>query len=165
MALDRLKGNFSLTMGIRVGDDNYNEPRNTINQPASQQYDFGSSAGKCNVLSSVEYTIAASATQTLILDNSSLKDVFRNVSNFANIKGFRIHHDPTSSSSGITVGGTWTVVFTAGTDELAIVFAAGGGIGLTNNQSSYAVGAGETITILNNDGVESAIVSIDLLGI
>lgn len=164
MALDRLKGLFSLTMGIRIGDDNYNEPRNTINQPVSQQYDFGSTAGKANVLSSVEYTIVASATQTLILDDSSLTDVFRNVSNFANVKGIRIHHNPDSTSSSVTIGGTFTVVFTAGTDQLAIPLAAGGGFGITNNQSSYTVGAGETITILNNDGVQSAIVSVDLLG-
>ena len=162
--LDRLKGLFSLAMGIRVGDDNYNDPRNTVNQPVSQQYDFGSGTGQANVLSSEEYTIAASATETLTLDDSSLEDMFGNVSNFANVKGIRVSHSPSSDASSITVGGTFTVAFTSGTDQLAISLSTGGAFGITNNQSSYAVGGGETVTLLNNDGVEQAIVSVDLLG-
>ena len=165
MALDRLSGTMTAGMAIRVGDDNYNEPRNGMNQPVTQTYAFGSGSGQANLVSSEEYTIGTSATTTLILDDSSLTDMFGNISDFASIKGIRVHHAGGSDASSITLAGTFSVNFTAGTDQLAITLNPGEFFVLSINKSAQAVGSGETLTLLNNDGSNAATVSVDLLGI
>lgn len=164
MTLNVLNGGFQALMSIRAGDDNYNEPRNGMDQPVNQAYAFGSSAGQSNLISSEQYTIGTSATQTLILDDSSLTDMFGNISDFSNITAIRIHHAGASDASSVTLAGTFSVNFTAGTDQLAISLSAGDWFGLSINQSAQAVGVGQTITILNNDGSNSATVTVDLLG-
>jgi hypothetical protein len=164
MALDRLSGTVSAGLSIRVGDDNYNSPRVGLNASVSQGYAFGSSTGQANVVYSEELSTALSSTTTLTLDNSSLEDMFGNTSNFSNISAIRIQHAGTSSASSITIGGTLTVGFTAGTDQLSITLNPGDFFMLSINQSKQAVGAGETITITNNDGSNASTTSVDLLG-
>ena len=163
MARTGLTGNLGVESSIKVTDDNVNAPANTVNYPVSQTYAFGTSAGQANVISSESYSIAASATQTLVLDDSSLTDMFGNVADFSNVKGIRIQHATNSTSTGITIGGTFTVAFTAGTDELAMSLAAGGFLAFSDNLVALAVGSGETITIVADSG-NTAIVTIDLLG-
>jgi len=163
MARTGLAGNLAATSSIKVIDDNVNNPAITVNYATSQTYSFGTSAGQANVISSESYSLAASATQTLILDDSSLADMFGNVADFSNIKGIRIQHSTDSTSTGITVGGTFTVAFTSGTDQLAMSLAAGGFLNFSDNQVSLAVGSGETITIVADSG-NTALFTVDLLG-
>lgn len=163
MARTGLAGNLGAESSIKVIDDNVNAPANLVNYAVSQTYSFGTSAGQANVISSEEYSINASATQTLVLDDSSLADMFGNVADFSNVKGIRIQHKTSSTSTGITIGGTFTVAFTAGTDQLAISLAAGGFFAFSDNQVALAVGSAETITITADSG-NTAIVTVDLLG-
>jgi len=163
MARTGLTGNFSADSSIKVIDDNVNNPAISVNYSVSQTYSFGTSAGQANVISSEEYSLAASGTQTLVLDDSSLADMFGNVADFSNIKGIRIQHSNSSTSTGITIGGTFTVAFTAGTDQLAVSLAAGGYIAFSDNAVVLAVGSGETITITADSG-NTALFTVDLLG-
>ena len=163
MARTGLTGNLGVDSSIKVIDDNVNNPAISVNYSVSQTYTFGTSAGQANVISSEEFSISASATQTLVLDDSSLTDMFGNIADFSNIKGIRIQHTTGSASTGITIGGTFTVAFTAGTDQLAISLAAGGFFAFSDNQVSLAIGAGQTITITADSG-NTATVTVDLLG-
>jgi len=163
MARTNLTGNLGAISSITITDDQVSTPKLPANYAVNQTYSFGTTAGKANVLNSKNYSLAASGTTTLVLDDSSLEDMFGNIADFSNIKGIRIQHSPDSTSTGITIGGTFTVAFTTGTDELAISLAAGGFFAFSDNQVALAVGSAETIKIVADSG-NTALFTVDLIG-
>jgi hypothetical protein len=164
MALNILKGSTSADMAIRIGDDNYNDPRNVLQQPVNQSWELGTGLGEANKTYSKELTITAGTTTTIVLDSTSLKDIFGNDADFADIGYLRIQHSGGSLSSNIKFGGTWTVNFVDGLDTWAINFAPTDFMQLSLGKQINSVGAGETLTLENTDLTNDATVSIDLMG-
>ena len=165
MAVTNIQGSVSAACNVKVTDDNYNTPTDVINQPVNQAVSFGTGAGQVNAFFTEEFTIAASATQTLVLDNASLVDIYGNTNSFATIKYIRIQHKFDSAASGITIGGTFMASnYQDGAANFTATKTPGEFFNDAEMDVGLTVGAGETITLLNNDGVNSAIVSIELLG-
>jgi hypothetical protein len=164
MALNILKGSTSAQCSVRVGDDNYNEPRNNINQPVNQGFNFGNGVGEAQVLYSVQLTIPISTTQTFVLDNSSLEDIFGNLSNFADVRYCRVQHSGGSLSDGVSLGGTFLDNAMASGGTFLFAMKETDYFNFSVNRSPKAVGSGETVTLENTDATNEAIVSLDLLG-
>lgn len=164
MALTGLSGSTAASMNIKITDDNYNKPSETINQPVNQSYSFGTGAGQVDLAFSVELTIAPSATTSLDLDAGTLEDLFGNALTFVNVKAIRIQHVSDSAASSINLQGDYmTTNFGA---SFSIVYPPGGYFDISEASAGYAVVAttGDAIDLVNNDGSNSATVSVELLG-
>ena len=164
MSLVELRGPASAQLAILVRDDNVNQPQDQIGPVAKQQYEFGAGAGQANKFYSAQISVPLSTTNTIVLDNASIADIFGNDVSFANIKSIRIKHADNSLSSSVTVGGTFmdsnfsTLLF-------AHVLPTGGIYFTSDSSAGYVVGAAETLTIENTDGSNVALVNIDLFGV
>ena len=164
MAVTNLTGSVAASTNIKLTDSNYNQPSSTINQPVNQAYSFGTAAGQADLLHSVEVTIGASTTQTFDLDAGTLTDIFGNLLTFINVKMIRIQHAPDSAASSVNVAGDFMTTnfgasFSHPLPPAAIYFT-------SENSAGYAVTAttGDAIDVINNDGSNSAIVTVDIMG-
>jgi len=164
MALTGLSGSVAASMNIKITDDNYNNPSETINQPVNQSYSLGTGAGQVDLAYSAELTIAPSATTSLDLDAGTLEDLFGNALTFASVKSIRIHHAVDSAASSINLQGDYmTTNFGA---SFSIVYPPGGYFDISESSAGFAVvvTTGDAIDLVNNDGSNSATVSVELLG-
>jgi len=164
MALTGLSGSVAAQMNIKITDSNYNIPSVVINNPVNQSYSLGTGAGQVDLAYSAELTIAPSATTTLDLDAGTLEDLFGNALTFANVKSIRIQHVSDSAASSINLQGDFmTTNFGA---SFSIVYPPGGYFDISEASAGYAVVAttGDAIDLVNNDGSNSATVSVELLG-
>jgi len=163
MAFNSLSGSVSAQFNIKVSDDNYNTPTANVQQPANQPYGFGTTTGNADLAFSSEFIIAPSTTQTLTLDDGSLT-LMGNSNVFVNVKAIRVHHAIDSASTDIDLAGDYmTTNFGA---SFSINLPPNGIFIIGDNTVGYAVVAttGDVIELINNDAVNSAVVSIDLLG-
>ena len=167
MALSKLNGNVSHGIDVVLGTDNaaLNDKQLSVNDSFVNSFKFGSGNAQANKIYSAKVSIAASATLSLDLDDSSLKDAFGNGLNFANIKSIRISHAGDSAASSVNLLGDFmTTRFGA---SFSAPLPAGASFAYADNQTGLAVTAstGDVIEILNNDGSNAADVIIDLIGV
>lgn len=164
MALSNITGTVAAHLDVNVIDDNYNAPNVKVNQSANQAVAFGGGSGQVNKIYSVQSTISSSSTLSIDLDAGTLTDIYGNALTFTAIKAIRVHHKGTSAASTVSIAGDFmTTVFGASFNHSL----AAGGLYLTSNLASdYTVVAstGDVIEIINNDGSNSATVSVDILG-
>ena len=164
MALTNLTGSVAASVNIKLTDSNYNQPSSVINQPVNQAYAFGTGTGQADLLHSVEVTIAPSGTETFDLDAGTLTDIFGNLLTFVNVKMIRVQHAADSAASSVNLAGDFmTTNFGASFSKPLVP----GAISFdSQNTTGYAVTAttGDAIDILNNDGSNSAIVTVDIIG-
>lgn len=164
MTISGLSGSTAASVNIKLTDDNYNQPSTVINKPVNQPYSLGTGAGQADLLHSVEVTIPAASTETFNLDAGTLTDVYGNLLTFANVKMIRIQHAADSASSDIDVAGDFMTTnfgasFSHNLPAGAIYFT-------SDNSAGYSVvvTTGDQIDIINNDGSNGAVVTVEILG-
>ena len=161
--LTQLKGPASAQLSMRAISDNYNTPEELINSQVVDSYTFGSGAGQINKFYSTKFTIGNGATQSLILDDASLINFLNIANTFTAIKVIRIQHTGLSLSSDISIAGTFMVgAFGASFNH---PLRPSGYYNTSDSDTGYTVGAGQAIDLINNDGGNEAIVTIDLFGV
>ncbi len=165
MSIDRLNGTASARISIRIGDDNYNEPRINLNQPVNQSYSFGSGVGEANAFYSIEYTLPASASTQITLDDASIRDLFGNLTSFASIGLVRVQHSGDSQASTATLTGTFLDTVCASGGTFNYTMGPTDHYHISTNRDIKSVGASDTIVLTNDDAVNEAIISIDLIGV
>jgi len=164
MAITGLAGSTAASINIKLTDDNYNQPSVVINKPVNNTYSLGTAAGQVDLIYSAELTLAPSATTSLDLDGGTLADVFGNLLTFVNVKSIRVHHAIDSAASSINLQGDFmTTNFGA---SFSIAYVPNGYFDTSEATAGYAVVAttGDAIDIVNNDGSNSAMVSVEIMG-
>lgn len=120
---------------------------------------FGTDDGEADQVYAAAATVAVETTTTYTLDDGSLSNPFGGEITFGTLKVVLIEN---TGAVPLVLGGTCDLWRADASDEITIP--AGGSLSMIARETGWTVGAGETVTVENEDAETAGAYNIVLIG-